>query len=699
MYTITFYSFKGGVGRTMALVNVGFELARRGRRVLLVDFDLEAPGLTTYAALHKEGGHPGMVEFVSEYIRTREAPEISSFLYEVDLAKVKRRRTGGKLQKTRAGVPARESSRSGADSRQSSRSGPDSGRPTGQLWVMPAGKGDAAYGAALASINWNWLYENLDGYLFFEDTKLQWQQTIKPDYVLIDSRTGHTDVGGICTRQLADAVVLLFTPNEQNLAGLETVCRDIRREETEGLKKPIRLHFVAANVPDLDDERGILRRQIQTFRERLNFTVLSGVIRRYENLNLLDQSVFTLERPHSRLARSFRRLLRTLLKENVADRDGALCFLRDYPKWMEDRKETTLLISFQSSGEDRVKPPEVEEDKKYLHRIAKQFNSDVEILNRVAECFIKEEAYKSACGVLDRILQLEPNRAYALRERANCKTKLFQLEEAAEDLLAAIRILGLPPEKRPSNDRPRHLIDFDYDRHAHDVMVQHDLIENLLYLAPGKIEELVGIVEKRQILVLAGILCKREEGVPIAARLLRQRIAAGEFVDAAALLRARCWKEVIRLTEGKIDNGKDADEYNKLVFSPKYTLGWPRVHGKAIDTLELILAHWGEYGDMPESLCREVLQSDPEVLQELGWQAVALLSWRIGQEGDAMAFLDLTEQRVQAETEPEYGGPFSWWWLRDVSVKQYLDDCQLFRRMFHGELIRPAFLGKPAPKG
>ena len=48
MYVTTFYSFKGGVGRTMALVNVAVELANTGRRVLVVDFDLEAPGLDTF---------------------------------------------------------------------------------------------------------------------------------------------------------------------------------------------------------------------------------------------------------------------------------------------------------------------------------------------------------------------------------------------------------------------------------------------------------------------------------------------------------------------------------------------------------------------------------------------------------------------------------------------------------------------------
>jgi MinD-like ATPase involved in chromosome partitioning or flagellar assembly len=44
----TFYSFKGGVGRTLALANVGYVLASWGRDVLMVDADLEAPGLSVF---------------------------------------------------------------------------------------------------------------------------------------------------------------------------------------------------------------------------------------------------------------------------------------------------------------------------------------------------------------------------------------------------------------------------------------------------------------------------------------------------------------------------------------------------------------------------------------------------------------------------------------------------------------------------
>src|SRR4051794_24595196 len=115
----------------MALVNVGLELVRRGRRVLLVDFDLEAPGLTTYDALRQQADHPGVVEYVTEYIRTRESPEVTRFIYPVDLTRVRSRH---KKRKAHKQLPS-----------------PDDRESTGQLWVMPAGKGDAAYGAALAA--------------------------------------------------------------------------------------------------------------------------------------------------------------------------------------------------------------------------------------------------------------------------------------------------------------------------------------------------------------------------------------------------------------------------------------------------------------------------------------------------------------------------------------------------------------------
>jgi cellulose biosynthesis protein BcsQ len=58
---VTFYSWKGGVGRTMALANTAIQLARKGNRVLMVDWDLEAPGLGKYF----EGGEAQQTGLVS----------------------------------------------------------------------------------------------------------------------------------------------------------------------------------------------------------------------------------------------------------------------------------------------------------------------------------------------------------------------------------------------------------------------------------------------------------------------------------------------------------------------------------------------------------------------------------------------------------------------------------------------------------
>ena len=47
MKTFTFYSYKGGVGRTLALANFAKYAVNRGFKVVLLDFDLEAPDSTT----------------------------------------------------------------------------------------------------------------------------------------------------------------------------------------------------------------------------------------------------------------------------------------------------------------------------------------------------------------------------------------------------------------------------------------------------------------------------------------------------------------------------------------------------------------------------------------------------------------------------------------------------------------------------
>ena len=68
MRTVTFYSYKGGVGRSLAIANVACVLARDyGKRVLLVDWDLEAPGLHRFFGLESESLGPGLMDILDDY--------------------------------------------------------------------------------------------------------------------------------------------------------------------------------------------------------------------------------------------------------------------------------------------------------------------------------------------------------------------------------------------------------------------------------------------------------------------------------------------------------------------------------------------------------------------------------------------------------------------------------------------------------
>src|SRR5262245_37355345 len=86
----TFYSFKGGVGRSMTLANIAEQFYSDGLSVLIVDFDLEAPGLERYFAdrlptgltLQKVLEHRGVLDLLVSYKELRAlaspAPTVTS---------------------------------------------------------------------------------------------------------------------------------------------------------------------------------------------------------------------------------------------------------------------------------------------------------------------------------------------------------------------------------------------------------------------------------------------------------------------------------------------------------------------------------------------------------------------------------------------------------------------------------------------
>jgi tetratricopeptide (TPR) repeat protein len=518
--------------------------------------------------------------------------------------------------------------------------------------------------------------------------KKGWEEELKPDYVLIDSRTGDTDVLGICTRQLPDSVVLLFTPNEQNLVGLESVCRDIRREEKEGLKKKIRLHFIPANVPNLDDDESILRRQMELFREKLTIgrdfpRHPRVVIHRYESLALLEQQVFIQQRPRSRLAREYRRLVRRLIMDNPVDREGALFYLRD----LEQDRNVRRLWPRHSSGGISVRAVDVITVEDRLRQIESQFKGDPDILLQLGRWYQGLGELDLALRHFDSVLQLRPSWPDVLLERGRCRRQVRDKSRAAEDLLHYLR---------SPNYFPHEMDEVDEDE-------QHKRLED----ATTALQELLDVSFEAFLEALAspGVLGNRLI-FPGGARIWLN--SAAEY-----LLRERRWKAAVQYL------GTDLPSLiNKFISWPTSGLGLILRHYYEGELAwYLAMARWGDTRTLPSSLCRtslehfhifwtslEHLRTDNgnfETGEAADLQRMSLLYWGIGDSDKASTLLDRAlEKANKTGLISSRTRGVSNWTFREASAHEFCQHCEEMRRMFQGEAIQPAFLREPtAPDG
>lgn len=198
----TFYSYRGGAGCTMALANVAAMLADRGPAgtpVLMVDWDLAAPGLHHYFP----AGHdtPGVVELFAacrEQLlrRAGTAPDgggDGEALAHAVLAAV-----DWKRYVVRA----------------------DQRRP---LFLMRAGRLDDGYMERLAGLDWEALFHACPALFRCFGAMLARHFS----HVLVDAPHGRGDGTGICTALLPQRLVLLFDANRPSLDGLESLVQRV----------------------------------------------------------------------------------------------------------------------------------------------------------------------------------------------------------------------------------------------------------------------------------------------------------------------------------------------------------------------------------------------------------------------------------------------------------------------------------------
>ncbi len=216
----------------MALVNVATLLSKWGKKVLMMDWDLEAPGLENFFKEELKSVDWSQQKGVIEWLYAQQK---------------------GEEVKWQDWVVPFKTSISETD-----------------LHLFVSGAANGHYSEMLREFNISKFYEEHDGGRRLE--KFREELLAAYDFVLIDSRTGVTDFGGICTIQMPDMLVMPFSPTEQGLNGTEKIARKVLEAHQ---KMPLdRFKLLILPVPsrfDSTPEFETSRRWLHRIAEQLKF--------------------------------------------------------------------------------------------------------------------------------------------------------------------------------------------------------------------------------------------------------------------------------------------------------------------------------------------------------------------------------------------------------------------------------------------
>jgi tetratricopeptide (TPR) repeat protein/MinD-like ATPase involved in chromosome partitioning or flagellar assembly len=272
------------------------------QRVLVWDFDLEAPGIHRLFP-PKQPQKYGFVDLVYEYATTGNIPQIEDYIYESD-------------------VPG--------------------------VHVLPAGKVGSSYCNRLQEIDWVTFFgsEARDPGPLFGNLLKSIERLPNPfDYVLIDSRTGLNDQAGICTQVLSDLLIVLFRLTAQNLDGLEYLIPAIRSQFKGRGKKETQILPVASQVRAAgSEELALTRRKAQSiFGRELEYIRFDEDLVSQEKVFCLAEEIET-RWPCPPVVEDYRRICTTIREQNKDDTRTQASELRVRIRERDFATASTLLV-------------------------------------------------------------------------------------------------------------------------------------------------------------------------------------------------------------------------------------------------------------------------------------------------------------------------------------------------------------------
>ncbi len=211
---VVFFSIKGGVGRSSALAATAWHLAEQGKRVLVLDLDLESPGLSTAILPEEKQPAYGITDWLVEDLVDNGDAVLTNMIATSDLSR------------------------------------------DGEIYVVPSHGADCGdYVAKLGRV-WmpkiNDLGEQEPWANRLKRLLEELEHKLKPDVVLIDSRSGIDDIASSSITHLGAKLILLFAiEGSQSWSGYNIIFDYWQRR---GLIEDIRerLQIVAALVPELN---------------------------------------------------------------------------------------------------------------------------------------------------------------------------------------------------------------------------------------------------------------------------------------------------------------------------------------------------------------------------------------------------------------------------------------------------------------
>lgn len=214
MHTISFYSYKGGVGRSLAVHYFAKQLGEFGKRVVVADFDFEAPGLHHKFKIPQSDIRSGIVDYVHAFCTESRIPD-----------------SIGRDCKIVPGM----------------------GTERYPVLLLPAGASYShGYWQKLHEIDWKKLLfqPNSFGRAFFLEWKLRLEEELKPDVLLIDARTGIHDLTAVTMHLLSDQVLVLGVNNDENIDGCRLLLETLKdRHEPMAGNPRIAAHFALTRLP------------------------------------------------------------------------------------------------------------------------------------------------------------------------------------------------------------------------------------------------------------------------------------------------------------------------------------------------------------------------------------------------------------------------------------------------------------------